>query len=61
VDRAITEPTDRSTPSVPIASAMPSATMSTGATWTAWVRKFSAETKCGVRATLKSRSATTPA
>lgn len=43
----MTEPTARSTPSLPIASAMPSATIRTGATWTAWVRKFSVDRKWG--------------
>ncbi len=56
----MTEPTDRSTPSLPMASAMPSATMTTGATWTAWVRKFSADRKFGVKAMLTSSRRATP-
>ena len=32
-ESAITEPTERSMPLVPMTSAMPSATMSTGAVW----------------------------
>ncbi len=59
--RAITAPTERSTPSVPMTSAMPSATMMTGATWTAWVRKFSVDRKCGVMTMLTIRSSATPA
>jgi hypothetical protein len=49
---AITEPTDRSTPSVPITSAMPSATMRIGATWTSWVFRFATDAKFSVNTRL---------
>ena len=55
----ITEPTDRSMPSVPITSAMPSATMQTGAACTSWVRKLAADRKFSVNTTLNSSSTTT--
>lgn len=60
MESAITEPTERSTPSLPMASAMPSATMMTGATWTAWVRKFSVDRKSGVNAMLARMRTATP-
>lgn len=43
----ITEPTDRSMPSVPITSAIPSETIRTGVTWTSWFRKLSTSRKWG--------------
>ena len=46
---AITAPTERSMPSVPITSAMPSATtMHRGTTCTNWVRKLSTAKKFAV-------------
>ena len=55
----MSDPTDRSTPSVPITSAMPSATMPTGAAWTSWVRRFAADRKFAVKARLNTMSTTT--
>ncbi len=42
---AITDPTDRSMPSVPITSAMPSATIATGTTWTSCSRRLATVAK----------------
>jgi hypothetical protein len=53
------DPTDRSTPSVPITSAMPSATMQTGAAWKSWVRRFAADRKFGVNARLNATRTST--
>jgi hypothetical protein len=56
---AITDPTDRSTPSLPITSAMPSATITTGATCTSWVRRLAVSMKLSVNRALKTRRTTT--
>src|ERR1700712_773080 len=58
-DSAITAPTDRSTPSVPITSAIPSATMQTGAACSSCVRKFAPDMKFLVKMRLNSSSTTT--
>ncbi|MCQ0014485.1 hypothetical protein [Actinomadura madurae] len=55
----ITEPTDRSMPSVPITSAIPSETIRTGVTWTSWFRKLSTSRKWGVKNALNSSSTAT--
>ncbi|WP_256862511.1 hypothetical protein [Microbispora sp. GKU 823] len=57
----MTEPTDRSMPWVPMTSAMPSETITIGATCTSWVRKFATSRKWGVNSTLNSRRTPTAA
>ena len=46
--RAMTEPTERSIPPVPMTIAMPRATMSVGAVWMSWSRRLLVVTKWGV-------------
>ena len=57
---AMTEPTDRSIPLVPMTSAMPSAMMATGTTWTNWSRMLSISAKRGVKTRLNATRASSP-
>ncbi len=55
---AMTEPTERSIPSVPMTRAMPSATITTGAAWISWIRRLLRVRKYGVKAMLTTISRT---
>ena len=57
---AMTEPTDRSIPRVPMTSAMPSAMIATGTTWTNCSRMLSISAKRGVNTRLKAISSSSP-
>ena len=46
---AITDPTERSIPPVPMTSAMPSATIATGTTWTSCRRRLPTVAKLSVK------------
>src|SRR5215212_2894822 len=56
--RAITDPTERSIPSVPIASATPKETSTMGETWIRRLERVAVEAKLGVTIRLKTTSAT---
>jgi hypothetical protein len=57
---AMTEPTDRSIPRVPMTSANPSAMIATGTTWTNWSRMLSISANRGVKTRLNATSSARP-
>ena len=57
---AMTDPTDRSIPRVPMTSAMPRAMMATGTTWTNCNRMLSISAKRGVNTRLKTINRSRP-
>ena len=57
----MTEPTERSMPRVPMTSAMPSAMIATGTTWTNCRRMLSISAKRGVNTRLKAIRSRSPA
>ena len=58
---AITDPTERSMPRVPMTSAIPSAMIATGTTWTNCRRMLSISAKRGVNTRLNAISSNNPA
>ena len=57
---AMTDPTDRSIPLVPMTSAIPSAMMATGTTWTNCNRMLSTAANRGVNTRLKAINRSSP-